>query len=1183
MENTGKKYNDMLIRNFDASYLYWQIKDDALISEYLDAKKQLKETDTPELKQKVESLHNQIWSFNKDITLPKKDTRYLYSGTITDSLMSRHLRELVKDSSDAIRTVSGVDYTDVIINIKFKSDVYIKTDENKNIYNKDTGLVEQLDEKKSKRLITKTELRKMAYANGVTINGIHYVNFQRTSSKARTGNCLFIDEKYFAEMESWQTLGIPFREKFAKDEKIDIVSTRSYESLTSSSIIGTLDIDPNSILLIDEADGTHTMPCNVVTLDATTKRLQVTKQDYEKHIDLWDGQSLADESIFNTGKYTDRDGEEHSYKDKGFLLLRNHFFKSAIFNTKLQEYYREKFAGVDKPVIYDRFGNAFDPYEVKIVTTKNSVKILKFADVIVEHMVLEDKKDRLRELEADPHLQELKEECTRINNRATAAKRKHTILSNKGASSEEIAEAKLEEQKAIADQENLLPELEAEIKRLEKPIKFEKERLTWDWYREKLISDEQIFGICKYEKNSKFGDRQQLWYQVFDTLNLSEEELWKIVEPQVNEINLMKKYPAFLKHGLNTKAGDTDNIGTRMMKEILQINEDVTRTTWFTNYRRTFLNGILDKMYQGKIQLNNSDFCTIIADPYEMLRASTGEKIETSILSDFQCWCNRYADGEELYGFRSPHIAVGENAVLKNTYRPEWKWFNFTNRILVINLFGKGAFLSDVWQGSDQDGDTAYVGNDPVILEATKETVNSGKYLIPINGLVTDNDPKFYTDKEMASIDGKLANDLIGKICNLARDLQCFYWHLYNTGSTQNKEKYLSQIYDDICILAVLSGVQIDSAKRKYNGVVVLSELREIKKRPYLQAEGAVLCDDGTLLITEQRYKKIIPEVTINKYKRLVQIRNEATTEEEIQKLTKEIDNLFLKDNPDQFMVRPQFTKGLKSVPKKKKKRFVNEEEKELHRQKQILLAQERKALEEKIYIPLECTMDKLATVIKDHLERAERTKMITFVDILNPIPKGTKADYNRIEALKKIGLEWNDRLNQVYAKYASGAITAEEMFELKQNLIQNALNEIRYSDVNQTIERKITTWDIQKLIRDIFDIHPRKDKHGKPVKDEKGKIVLDDKRDKRLIGDKKKHCLGQTLLQWIYEIYPKEFLAAIKSNPGTVTYLEEVTENETSSKTSVKSLKDLNQLLTRDEIHELYGKKYQIKTKVVQ
>ncbi len=218
-------------------------------------------------------------------------------------------------------------------------------------------------------------------------------------------------------------------------------------------------------------------------------------------------------------------------------------------------------------------------------------------------------------------------------------------------------------------------------------------------------------------------------------MNLDEEQLWKIVEPQVHEINLMKKYPAFLKHGLNTKASDTDNIGTRMMKELLQINENITRTTLYTNYRRTFLNSILDRLYQGKIQLNNSDFCTLVGNPYEMLRASTGEKIETSILSDFQCYCKRYADGEELYGFRSPHIAVGENAILKNTYRDEWKWFNFSDRILVINLWGKGCFLTDIWGGSDQDSDVSYIGNDPIILETTKETVNSGKYLIPINGL----------------------------------------------------------------------------------------------------------------------------------------------------------------------------------------------------------------------------------------------------------------------------------------------------------------------------------------------------------------------------------------------------------------------------------------------------------------
>lgn len=1177
--------NDILIRNMDASYLYWKIKDDGAIAEYESKKKELSNTDNQEVQDRVQELSKQIFSFGTDIKLPQKDNRYLYSGTLTDSLMTRKLRQVVNNKDGAIRSVktdstaSGTDYTDIIINLKFKSDVMIQTDEYKKRYNSNTGQIEQLLEKKNKCLIGRKRLRKIAYRDGVTINGVHYVNLQRTSSKARTGNDLFIDENYFADMEEWQTMGIPFREIFKENDKVDIVSTRSYEALTSSSIIGTLDIDPYSILLIDEADGTYTMPCNVVTLNEETKRLQVTKQDYEKHIDLWDGQSLADESIFNTGKYFNRkDGKEHTYEGKGFLLLRNHFFKSAIFNTKLQEYYSEKFKGVDNPMVKDKYGETFNPQDVKLVTTKNSVKILKFADIIATYMVADDEKEKLKELESQR--QKFINECSKIRNRVSTAKRKLTILTkDTNATVDDIQVAQNELDLALADQSRL-PEIEAEIKKYDKPIKFEQEKLTWRWYREQLKKNQDKFGVCKYEKVSKFGERQQLWYQVLGSLNLNEEQLWQIVEPQVHEINLIRKYPAFLKHSLNTKAADTDNIGSRMMKEILQVNEDITRTTWYTNFRRSYINSILDRLYEGKVQLNNSDFCTLVANPFEMLRASTGERIDTSILSDFQCYCSRYADGEELYGFRSPHIAIGENAILTNTDREEWKWFNFTDRILVINLFGKGAFLSDIWQGCDTDSDVAYIGNDPVVLEATKSTVNSGKYLIPINGLSPENDPQNYTDEKMAEIDGKLANDLIGKICNLARDLQCFYWHLYNTGTEENKKKYLPQIYDDICILAVASNIAIDSAKRRYRGVQLESELNSIKSRPYLQAKGVVLQNDGTLVVTERRYKKSLSEDVIKQYEDDLAKREMATTQKEIDEITEDIDKLLMKDDP--HMVRPNFTKGLKSKPKKKKTKFANKMEEDLYRQKQILAAQERKEMEEKIYIPLECTMDKLAKVIKEHLERADRTKMITFTQILNPIPKGTKADYNRIEAIKKIAIEWNNKLNQVYAKYSSGSLSHDEMWEQRQNLIQNALASIKYSDMDNQIERKITTWDIQKLIRDVYDKHPRKDKHGKLVKDEQGNIVMDDKRDKRLIGDRKKQCVGQKLLQWIYEVYPKEFIAVIRQNKGTVTELEEVTpEIDTSSKTSINSLKDLNKWLEDDgEIYELYGKKYRIKTK---
>lgn len=1220
--------NDILIRNMDASYLYWKIKDDGAIAEYENKKKELSSTDNQEVQDRVQELSKQIFSFGSDIKLPEKDNRYLYSGTLTDSLMTRKLRQVVNNKDGAIRSVktdstaSGTDYTDIIINLKFKSDVMIQTDEQKQAYNQDTGEIEKLDAKKSKRLISKKKLRQMAYRDGVTINDVHYVNFQRTSSKARTGNDLFIDKDYFEAMEEWQTMGIPFREIFREDDKVDIVSTRSYEALTSSSIIGTLDIDPYSILLIDEADGTYTMPCNVVTLNEETKRLQVSKQDYEKHIDLWDGQSLADESIFNTGKYFNRkDGKEHTYEGKGFLLLRNHFFKSAIFNTKLQEYYSEKFKGVDNPVVKDRFGETFNPQDVKLVTTKNSVKILKFADIIATYMVADDKKEKLKELESQRQV--FIDECSKIRNRVSTAKRNYTILLNSRPSTpeeinqaeeelkvaeqkkddKEISKAKKnltkiinrrkatpEEIKAAQDEiifaeedQSRLPEIEAEIKKYDKPIKFEQEKLTWRWYREQLKKNQDKFGVCKYEKVSKFGERQQLWYQVLGSLNLNEKQLWQIVEPQVHEINLIKKYPAFLKHSLNTKAADTDNIGARMMKELLQVNEDITKTSWYTNYRRSYISSILDRLYEGKVQLNNSDFCTLVANPFEMLRASTGERIDTSILSDFQCYCSRYADGEELYGFRSPHIAIGENAILTNTDREEWKWFNFTDRILVINLFGKGAFLSDIWQGCDTDSDVAYIGNDPVVLEATKSTVNSNKYLIPINGLSPENDPKHYTDEEMATIDGKLANDLIGKICNLARDLQCFYWHLHNTGTEENKKKYLPQIYDDICILAVASNIAIDSAKRRYKGVNLETEISQMKERPYLKIKGAILQNDGTIRLTERRYKKSLSNECIEKYEKAVKNRNEATTIKEVQKWTKEIDNLLMKEiGNGQEMIRPMFTKGLKSKPKKKKRHFKNEAEKDLYRQKQLFAAQERRKLEEKIYLPLECSMDKLADVIKAHLERADRTKMITFTDILNRIPKGIKADYNRIEAIKKIGIEGNNELNKIYSKRSNGDITYDEMYELKQNTIQNILNKIRYTDIDAEIERKITTWDIQKLIRDVYDKHPRKDKHGKFVRDEQGNVVMDDKRDKRLVGDRKKQCVGQKLLQWIYEVYPKEFIAAIRQNKGTVTELEEVTpENETSSKTSINSLKDLNKWLEDDgEIYELYGKKYRIKTK---
>lgn len=813
-------YNEMLIRNVDCGLLYFQIKDDEAIKEYEDLKKEknaienrdsLDDKRLVEVQKRIEELSKEIFSMKKKINLSDKNNRFYYSGTIADSLMGRKFRQVAKGREEydkVIKTVGDSDYTDLIINLKFKQDIMIPDDSPVKVYDPETKSIVETDRKKMKRLISRKKLRRMAYKDGVTINGVHYVNYQRTSSKARIGNCLFIREDYFAVMDEWQNLGIPFRKMVKSHDKdnpnsfeeADIVSIRSYQSLIASSIIGEIEIDPYSILLINDVSGQATMDCNVVKPfpleNGKGTELKVVKEPYTQKTDLWDGQSLLNFDVFKNGLYAhkDKDGNktEHSYEKYGFMLLRNFFFKTAAFSTNLQEYYKERFKGVENPVLTDMFGNEFQTKSIKMVTTPNSVKIFKFSDIVCEYMIEDDKKKHLKELE-EP-LIEKHEELRKAKHAVITAKRKLTMLLNydpeKGKeppTEDDIEKAQYSISEAEKHYDEICKDFDNETKQLLKDVKFEQQRLTWWWYREKI--KEEKLGVCKTEHKSKLGDKQQLWYQILVSLNFDKNELWELVKPQVEEINLMKKYPAFFKRHLDMSA--TDKAGDSMMLALLECNENITKTKWYTNYRHSKIQKMVKKLLAGKIQIKNSDFCVLFGNPYEMLRASCGDTIETSIINGFECYCQRYGDGEELYGMRSPHICTGNNALLRNTYRDEWnKWFNLTDNILIINLRGKGSFLSCKWNGSDQDSDTAFIGNNPIILGKVKSVQND--YLIPINCVPQRS--KFYefTEENMAKVDGQLCNDTIGKICNLARDLSSFYWH-GSTASSRELAKLVGQ------------------------------------------------------------------------------------------------------------------------------------------------------------------------------------------------------------------------------------------------------------------------------------------------------------------------------------------------------------------------------------------------------
>ena len=216
-----------------------------------------------------------------------------------------------------------------------------------------------------KVLKTRKELREYLYDTGFNCNGNHYIRFKRTSGSARVGKCLFIEESLYPMMHEWEMCGL----KICEGDQVDLAALESYISLPTSSAIDTIQIDPKSIVVIPDYDSHFQENSIIVEMDEN-KRINVREGVVDISNSIFDGQSLIDISIL--GKY-----------DKyGMVLLRNRFFKSCCFNTNLQEWFRENNITSISQLHPDAITLASDIKEIKLVTTPNSIKYVKFAPII---------------------------------------------------------------------------------------------------------------------------------------------------------------------------------------------------------------------------------------------------------------------------------------------------------------------------------------------------------------------------------------------------------------------------------------------------------------------------------------------------------------------------------------------------------------------------------------------------------------------------------------------------------------------------------------------------------------------------------------------------------------------------------------------------------------------------------
>lgn len=214
----------------------------------------------------------------------------------------------------------------------------------------------------NKTIVDVATLRNILYKDGFKCDGRNYVRFKRSSGSSRVGKCLFIEKNLSKHMQKWGLCGLEVKD----GEEIDLAALEAYIALPTSSIIDVIKIDPKSILIIDDYESVF----NDTVIETTIGDdgwLHTNEKTIEIHNSIWDGQSLIDKSVME------------EYSCYGMLLLRNKFFKSCCFNTNIQKWFEDN--DITDISQLNGFTLATDVSQIKMITTPNSVKYLKFGSI----------------------------------------------------------------------------------------------------------------------------------------------------------------------------------------------------------------------------------------------------------------------------------------------------------------------------------------------------------------------------------------------------------------------------------------------------------------------------------------------------------------------------------------------------------------------------------------------------------------------------------------------------------------------------------------------------------------------------------------------------------------------------------------------------------------------------------
>ena len=594
----------------------------------------------------------------------------------------------------SFRDKFGNDYTLAVVNVKFNF-----------IHRSENG-----------KIVKIRQLREYFYENGFHIDGIHYVRYKRSAGSSREGKCLFIDERLYKAMAKWSECGLK--------PKMNLASWESYKALSLSSIKGTVKFPLECILFVPDYKSTFTD--EVVSVEIQDGALTAAHKQTEISNDIWDGESLLDESVFRG-----------NYADKHMLLLRNKFFKSCAFRTKLQKWFQDKNITLEELKSRGFVTFATDINQIVMVTTPNSLKYLKFAGGFTERNI-----------------------------------------------------------------------------------------------RKWIENINDTFGVVKWDKSTRFfhGKMVQSSYQLLNTLGLTETQAAELLKPSIDYISLLRKDVDFMRYHFTDAFAREKDDEEPVRPDGLADRADVIftlmhkcshfdETELYANFRNDVVKSLKERLKRGHILLNGTN-ATLFGNGPELLKYIAGDEIISELHSG-QIYCKRFADKTKLLCARSPHITMGNLYSAENSTQGEiWNYFDLGENIVCVNAIGEN--IQQRLNGCDYDSDTMLLTDEKLLVETAEKYKDLFK--VPVCKIETVKKE----NQTLPELDHDTSNNKIGEIVNLSQKLNSLIWDKIHKGESEEKIK---EIYGDVCKLAVLSGLEIDKAKRAYDIVNAGKELIALRKK----------------------------------------------------------------------------------------------------------------------------------------------------------------------------------------------------------------------------------------------------------------------------------------------------------------------------------------------------------------